>query len=116
MSGSFRDLIVWQRAMDLAVEVYRLAKILPADERFALIDQMRRSAVSIPSNIAEGQGRNSPGEFRHHLGIARGSLLELETHIDLCLRIAYLTKDDTTTCALLLDETRRMLSALINKI
>jgi four helix bundle protein len=116
MSSSFRDMVVWQRAMELAVEVYRLVKTLLVDERFALIDQMRRAAVSVPSNIAEGHGRNSPAEFRHLLGIARGSLLELETQLELCIRYDYLSTDAVQHCHSLSDETRRMLSALITKL
>ena len=100
--------------MELAVEVSRLTKTLPSDERFALTDQLRRAVVSVPSNIAEGQGRNSPAEFRHLLGIARGSLLELETQLELCIRFDYL--DTVQHCHSLSDETRRMLSALITKL
>ena len=77
--NSCEDLIVWQKAMDLTIEVYRLVKFLPREETYALSDQMRRAAVSIPSNIAEGHGRNSNKEFANFLSIARGSLTELRT-------------------------------------
>ena len=102
--------------MELVTESYRIAKLLPADERFSLTDQMRRCAVSIPSNIAEGQGRITPGEFRQHLGIARGSTLELETQLDIAVRLTYLTPDQATPSLSLLDEVRRMLNSLIAKI
>ena len=77
--NSCEDLIVWQKAMDLTTEIYRLIKFLPREETYALSDQMRRAAVSIPSNIAEGHGRNSNKEFANFLSIARGSLTELRT-------------------------------------
>ena len=77
--NSCEDLIVWQKAMDLTTEIYRLVKFLPREETYALSDQMRRAAVSIPSNIAEGHGRNSNKEFANFLSIARGSLTELRT-------------------------------------
>jgi four helix bundle protein len=79
MVQSFRDLLVWQRSMTLAVVVYRLTSEFPRQEMFGLISQMRRAIISIPCNIAEGQGRNSTGEFRQFLGIARGSNSEVQT-------------------------------------
>jgi four helix bundle protein len=90
---SHRDLIVWRKGIDLAVETYRLARSLPAQERFVLKEQMFRASVSIPSNIAEGHGRMSKGDFVRFLRIARGSLYELETHYELCKRLGYV--DDT---------------------
>ena len=84
MTRSYMDLICWQKAMDLVTEIYRLTKQLPKEEVFGLASQLRRAAVSIPSNIAEGQGRLSKGEFRTFLGNARGSLSELETQILIC--------------------------------
>jgi four helix bundle protein len=81
MVNSYKDLLVWQRGMDLVVTVYQITARLPASEQFGLISQMRRSAISVPSNIAEGYGRQATGEYRHHLSIARGSLLELETQL-----------------------------------
>ena len=102
--------------MELVTEVYRISKFLPKDERFALVDQLRRCAISIPSNIAEGQGRLTAGEFRHHLGIARGSTLELETQLELTVCLRYLTEPQTAQALALLDETKRMLHALIAKL
>ena len=79
MVQSFQDLIIWQKAMDLVIEVYNLVKELPKEEQYALSDQMRRAAVSIPSNIAEGQSRNSTKEFIQFLSVAKGSNAELQT-------------------------------------
>jgi four helix bundle protein len=83
MIHSFRDLQIWQKAMQLAVAVYRLTDAFPREERYGLTSQIRRSAVSIPSNIAEGQGRTNLGEFRQFLGIARGSNCELQTQLEI---------------------------------
>jgi four helix bundle protein len=80
---SFRDLIVWQRSIQLATAVYRLTGGFPREELYGLASQLRRSAVSVPSNIAEGQGRLSTGEFRQFLGIARGSNSELQTQLEI---------------------------------
>src|SRR5256885_4390128 len=87
---SYRDLEVWQRAMDLAVECSRAAKTFPLDERYGLAAQVKRSAVSVPSNIAEGRGRLGPAGFLNHLSIARGSLFEVETQLLLAKRLSYL--------------------------
>jgi four helix bundle protein len=88
--SSHRDLIVWQKSMDLAVAAYRLTSTFPSDERFGMTSQVRRAAASIPANIAEGYGRESPGAYAQHLRIAQGSLKELETHIELAHRISLL--------------------------
>jgi four helix bundle protein len=84
---SHKDLIIWQRSMDLVESVYRITENFPARENFGLVSQMRRAAVSIPSNIAEGYGRQSTGNYSQFLSIARGSLLELETQIEISLRL-----------------------------
>jgi four helix bundle protein len=89
---SFRDLIVWQKSLDLAVQVYHATAKFPREELFGLTSQMRRAGVSTPSNTAEGQARNSTGEFRHFLGIALGSLAELETQVELSMRLQFLSK------------------------
>ena len=81
MSHSYRDLLVWQKAKALAVRIYRQTENFPKTETYGLRSQLRRAAVSIPSNVAEGQGRLTRGEFRQFLGHARGSLLELETQM-----------------------------------
>lgn len=81
MVRTFRDLVVWQKAMDLVTEIYRVTQRFPKEEIFSLVSQVRRASVSIPSNIGEGQGRLSEKEFRQFLGNARGSLSEVETQI-----------------------------------
>ncbi|MGD0346114.1 MAG: four helix bundle protein [Terracidiphilus sp.] len=83
MIRSFRDLTVWQRSMQMAVSVYRLTRGFPKEETYGLISQMRRAAVSIPSNIAEGHGRLNTGEYRQSLGVARGSNFELQTQLEI---------------------------------
>lgn len=108
----FKDLIVWQKAMELVAEVYRLVKQLPKEELSALSDQMRRSAISIPSNIAEGQGRNSTKEFIQFLAIAKDSKAELETQLLLCVKINYLINSDIETAINLIQEVGKMLNAL----
>src|SRR4051812_43047572 len=86
---NFRDLQVWQFAMDLTLEVHRAAALLPAEQRFELARELRRSAVSIPSNIAEGFVRHSRPSYRLHVAIALGSTAELETQIEIAVRLAY---------------------------
>lgn len=108
----FKDLIVWQRAMELVAEVYRLVKILPKEELYSLNDQIRRSAISIPSNIAEGQGRNSVKEFIHFLAIAKGSKAELETQLLLCVKVNYLNNTEIENAINLIQEIGKMLNAL----
>jgi four helix bundle protein len=112
----YEDLIVWQKAMDLVAEIYKLAKLLPGDEIYALSSQMKRAAVSIPSNIAEGQERNTTKDFINHLFIAKGSKGELETQLLICVRLQYLTKPDITAAQNLLSEVRKMLNALIQSL
>jgi four helix bundle protein len=90
MGQSYRDLVAWNKAMELVMEVYRLTQGFPKEEIFGLMSQLRRSAVSIPSNIAEGQGRLSKGEFRNFLGNARGSLSELETQVLIAEKLNFL--------------------------
>jgi four helix bundle protein len=87
---NYRDLVVWQKAMELSVEVYRATSSYPPEERYGLRSQMRSAAVSVPCNIAEGQGRRSVGAFRQHLSIAHGSIRELETQLLLSGMLGYL--------------------------
>lgn len=115
-SSNYKELKVGQKAMDLTVEVYKLVKLLPKEETYALSDQMRRAVVSIPSNIAEGQGRNSDKEFIQFLSIARGSLWELETQIEICLRIGYIDQSLATNIYNLIAEISKMLNALSNSL
>ncbi len=111
-----KDLIVWQKAMDLVVEVYNITKFLPKFETYGLSDQMRRAAVSIPSNIAEGQGRNSTRDYIHFLTISRGSYAELDTQLQICIRLKYINESDFKNVFNLADEVGKMLSAMINKL
>lgn len=115
-SCNYKELLVWQKSMDLVVEIYNLITKLPSDEKYELSSQMRRAAVSIPSNIAEGQGRNSSQEFCHFLGIARGSACELETQLLVAKRINFLSENDVQKSEMLIDEILRMITAMIKKI
>ena len=115
-ADSYKDFIVWQKAIDLSVEVYRLVKLLPKTEIYALSDQMRRAVISIPSNIAEGQGRNSAKEFLHFLSIARGSQKELETQLYICTRLEYFTEEEASTAFNLCEEVGKMLNSLMKNI
>lgn len=113
---SFRDLIVWQKAMRLARETYCLVKLLPMEERYALSDQMRRAAVSIPSNIAEGQSRNTKKKFIQFLHIAKGSNSELMTQFLLCLDFEYLKKEEIQKVMNLCTEIDGLLGGLIKSL
>jgi four helix bundle protein len=113
---SFRDLRIWQRAMDLVPRIYRLAQLLPRQEQYALADQMRRAAVSVPTNIAEGQARRHTKEFVRYLLIARGSLAELQTLLLIAERLEYLTRDQTAGIGEELLGVLMPLSALVNRL
>ncbi|HEY7090856.1 MAG TPA: four helix bundle protein [Tepidisphaeraceae bacterium] len=90
----YRDLIAWQKSMDLVEDVYRLTQVFPREELYGLTSQLRRAAVSIPSNIAEGQGRGVGAEFAHHLRIANGSRQEVETQILIGVRLGFVGADE----------------------
>ncbi len=109
----YSEMIVWQKSMDLVDEVYRLVRLLPKEETYALSDQMRRAVVSVPSNIAEGHSRQSQKDSVHFLVIAKGSIYELETQIYICLRQKYFAKEQVLTSLSLCDEVSRMLTSLI---
>ncbi|MCK4570907.1 four helix bundle protein [Candidatus Bipolaricaulota bacterium] len=113
---SYRDLVVWQKAMALVSAIYKLTASFPGSERFGLTSQIQRAAVSVPSNIAEGQGRLSTKEFRQFLGIARGSLKELETQLLISIDLAYAGAEEVDECLGLADEVGRMLNALIKAL
>lgn len=115
MNG-YKDLIVWQKSMDLVDEIYKLVKFLPKEETYALSDQMRRSAVSIPSNIAEGYERKSSNEFINFLSIARASRAELETQIYICVRQNYLKQEQVKNAFILCNEIQRMINKFIKNI
>jgi four helix bundle protein len=110
---SYRDLVVWQKAMALARHAYRLTECLPQREVYGLTDQIRRSAVSIASNIAEGFGRLSDMQFRHFLGLARGSLYELQTQAELATDLGYFDKESGRQLMEQGTEVARMLNGLI---
>ena len=113
---SYRDLIVWQKAMDLCEGVYGLARKLPIEERYALSDQMRRASVSIPSNIAEGRARQGKKEFSHFFSIAQGSIAELETQVLLAVRMKLIKDSDAQKVLDLATEVSRMLMSLKNRM
>ena len=116
MIQSYRDLVVWQRAMELVEEVYWLSKKLPSEERFVLSDQMRRAAVSIPSNIAEGYARLAPKDYSRFLVIARGSTFELQTQMEICTRLGYTSDEDIKKANRLCEEVSKMLHAILAKL
>jgi four helix bundle protein len=109
---SYRDLVVWQRAMELVERVYAASQKWPMAEIYGLKSQVRRAAVSVPSNIAEGHGRSSRGDYRHHIGIAHGSLMEVETQIILAQRLGYITAADAAGLTAATAEIGRMLNGL----
>lgn len=114
--NSYKDLRVWQSAVEAALLVYELSKAFPREERFGLTSQMRRSAVSVPSNIAEGYGRGTRQEYLRFLRMARGSLFELETQTLLATRLGLLQTDQSARLGKDLKDTGRILSGLIRSI
>ena len=102
--------------MDLVVEIYKISKLLPKEEIYGISDQLRRSAVSIPSNIAEGQSRNSTKEFIQFLSIARGSLAELETQLLICIKVNMLSEDNIAEAQNITTEVGKMIKGLMNKL
>ena len=110
--SDYKQLTVWQKSMDLTVEIYSLVKLLPKEETYALSNQMRRAVVSIPSNIAEGRGRLYHKEFFQFLSISRGSLYEIETQLEICERLNYIDKTKTNKAKSIIVEISKMLNAL----
>jgi four helix bundle protein len=110
---TYRDLEVWQKAIELVEAVYALSRGFPADQRFGLTSQIQRAAVSVPANIAEGYGRTHRGDYLHHLSIARGSLSEVETYLTLVVRLAFVPRDQAIPVWALCQATGRMLNRLI---
>lgn len=113
---SYRELIVWQRAMELAEECYRLAGSLPESERFGLSPQLRRAVVSIASNIAEGFNRRSRRAYLNHLSIAAGSHAEVDTQLELCSRVGMIGTPDLARAGVLSADVGRLLHALIRAL
>ena len=116
MVQTFRDLIVWQRSMQLTVAIYRLTQKFPREELYGLTSQIRRSAVSIPSNIAEGQGRDSQGEFKRFLNIARGSNSELQTQLEIARTLGFGESKVIDETESLSHEVGKMLFALLESL
>jgi four helix bundle protein len=113
---SYKDLNIWQRSMDLVELIYRVTEDFPAKESFVLISQMRRAAISVPSNIAEGYGRQSTGSYSQFLSIARGSLFELATQVEICIRLKYFHKTESEKLVAEIIEISKMISSLISKL
>src|SRR5947199_10484554 len=116
MSHSFRDLIVWQRAKILAKDVYGATDSMPKSEIYGLTSQMRRAAISVVSNIAEGQGRLTKGEFQQFLGHSRGSLLELETQLEISVELGFIAVEAFRKLEPEMAEVRRLLNGLIESL
>ncbi len=112
----YRELIVWQKAIELVEQVYQITNSFPREDQFGMTIQLRKAAVSIPSNIAEGQGRNTLGDFLHFLAVARGSLQELETQIVISERLHYLTANNREALFLKSSEVGRLINGLANSI
>ena len=116
MAKDYSDLIAWQKAMDLVEAVYCCTARFPADERFGLTSQLRRAAVSVPSNIAEGQGRRSPGEFLQCVSVAQGSVREVETQVLIAGRLRSITSAEQADMVHLTHEVGRLLTGLGNML
>jgi four helix bundle protein len=116
MGRSYKDLVVWQKSMELVPDIYRATAGFHKEELFGLISQIRRAAVSIPSNIAEGQGRLSQKEFRHFLGQARGSLMEVETQLQIGKNLGYLEEAKARVLLEGCGEVGRILNGLLAAI
>jgi len=113
---SYKDLLIWQKGIDLVVEVYKAVKTFPREELFALSDQIRRSSVSVPSNIAEGQARQHTAEFRQFLHVSLGSLAELDTQTIIANKLGYLSEETLSSISNGITELRKMISSLISKL
>ncbi|TAN51589.1 MAG: four helix bundle protein [Methylococcaceae bacterium] len=116
MVQHYRELIVWQKAMDLVELVYQITRQFPKEELYGLTSQLRRAAVSIPSNIAEGQARKSRAEFRNFLSIAQGSKAEAETQLLIAVRLHYISIEQAAPLLSLLEELSKMLAAIHTKL
>jgi len=109
---SFRDPIAWQRAMDLTVKCNKVSRLFPGEERFALTSQLHRAAVSVPANIAEGKGRGFNRAYVNHLSIANGSVCELDTHLEVALRLNYVKPAGLEPIHQQIDDVGRLSTAL----
>ncbi len=113
---NYADLIAWQKAMDLVQAIYEVTKTFPMEEKYGLRTQVRRAGVSVPSNIAEEQGRNSMAEFRRHLSIAHGSVREIETQILISSRLGYMQNESATLILRTASEVGRLIKGLANSL
>jgi four helix bundle protein len=116
MVQSFRDLLVWQRAIQMCVSTYRLTKDFPRDEIYGLTSQIRRAAISVPSNVAEGHGRLSTGEYKQFLGVARGSNFELQTQLEIARELGLGDSKSLNEAESLSLEVGKMISGILNAI
>ena len=115
-TSGYKDLLVWQKGIALVKQVYRITSVFPAEEKFGLVSQMRRAAVSIPSNIAEGQARHTKGEFIQFISHAEGSVAELDTQLIISIQLSYCPQAQAESAFELLSELRRMLNALRRRL
>lgn len=113
---SYRDLIIWQKSVDLVTKVYAVTAKFPSSEVYGLTNQLRRCAVSVPSNIAEGYGRNSTADYKRFLQIAVGSLYELQTQVEISLNLAYVSKEQYDELINLSTEVDKMMYSIIQKL
>lgn len=113
---NFKELIVWQKSVDLVAEVYTITRGFPEEEKYALVNQMRRAAVSIPSNISEGHMRATKKDFKHFLTMARGSCAELETQFFIAEKLRYINLEKRDDILLRIEEVSKMLSSLSSKL
>jgi four helix bundle protein len=116
MAQDFHDLVVWQKAIELTVCIYKLTRTFPEDEKYGLVSQMRRASVSIASNIAEGRGRLNPAEFRQFLGMSQGSMFELKTQLLVARKLGMANGNAVEEAERLSDEVSKMLRAFIQTL
>jgi four helix bundle protein len=113
---SYRDLLIWQKSMDLVTDVYRVSAKFPKEEVYGLISQIRRAIISVPSNIAEGYGRRSTGDYKRFLNISLGSLYEFQTQLEVSRRLKYIEEKEFEPLNNLSNEIERMTNSLISKL
>jgi len=113
---NYKDLIAWQKGMDLVETVYRVSGQFPSDERFGLVSQMRRAVISIPSNIAEGYTRRGRADYLRFLDIARGSANEIETQVIAAVRLDFIKEEDAKSAIQLINEVQKILKGLVNSL
>jgi four helix bundle protein len=116
MVRCYKDLLVWQRSIQLSLAIYRLTATFPQDERYGLTSQLRRAGVSVPSNIAEGYGRGTRKEYKHFLMVARGSTLEVQTQLTIARELEFCQQDQMAKAEWLSEEVSKMLYSLVGKL